>query len=260
MSAPAAPPQVRRAVSRAADLLRHARRVVALTGAGISTPSGIPDFRSAGTGLWEQVDPMAVASLSGFRYDPEAFFGFLRPLAAQILAAVPNAAHRALAQLESAGRMTGVITQNIDQLHQKAGSSHVVEVHGTVQRATCIVCFRELEAGPHLETFIRDGAVPRCPTCGGILKPNVILFGEQLPRAPLEAARAWCAACDLLLVAGSSLEVTPVSHLPQLALASGARLIILNREATYLDGRADVVFREDLVDVLPELAAEVLRD
>lgn len=256
----AAPPQVRRALGRAADLLRSARRGVALTGAGISTPSGIPDFRSAGTGLWERADPMAVASLTAFRYDPEAFFGFLRPLAAHIFLAVPNAAHQALARLEQAGRLIGVITQNIDQLHQKAGSQRVLEVHGNVRCATCIACYAQVEAGPYLDQFIRDGVVPRCPACGGVLKPNCILFGEQLPRATFEEARAWCAAADLLLVAGSSLEVTPVSYLPQLALASGARLIIVNREPTYLDRRADAVLREDLVEILPELATEALRD
>ncbi len=258
MNPVSSPTQVRRAVGRAADLLRSARHAVALTGAGLSTPSGIPDFRSAGTGLWEHVDPMAVASLTIFRYDPQAFFGFLRPLASQILLAVPNAAHRALARLEQTGRLKGVITQNIDQLHQKAGSRQVLEVHGNVRRATCIVCYRQVEAGPYLDQFIRDGAVPHCPDCGSVLKPNVILFGEQLPRAPFEAARAWCAACDVLLVAGSSLEVTPVSRLPQIALEAGARLIIVNREPTYLDMRADAVLHEDLVEVLPELATEVL--
>jgi NAD-dependent deacetylase len=258
MNPAASPPQVRRAIGRAADLLRSARSAVALTGAGLSTPSGIPDFRSAGTGLWERVDPMAVASLTNFRYDPEAFFGFLRPLASQILLALPNAAHLALARLEQAGQLVGLITQNIDQLHQKAGSRKVLEVHGNVRRATCIACYGEVEAGPYLDQFLRDGAVPHCPACGGLLKPNVILFGEQLPRATFEQARAWCANCDVLLVAGSSLEVTPVSGLPQVALAAGARLIIVNREPTYLDARADHVFHDDLVEVLPELATEVL--
>jgi NAD-dependent deacetylase len=260
MNLASAAPPVRDAVGRAADLLRGARFAVALTGAGISTPSGIPDFRSTGSGLWHRVDPMRVASLTSFRYDPEAFFGFLRPLASQLLQAVPNAAHRALARLEQAGRLIGVITQNIDQLHQKAGSRKVVEVHGTYRRATCITCYREVDSGPYLAAFVEDGTVPRCAACGGVLKPNLILFGEQLPWAPFEQARAWCSAADVLVVAGSSLEVTPVSRLPQLALEGGARLIIVNREPTYLDPRAEAVFREDLVEVLPDLAAEVLGD
>jgi len=254
----AAQQQLRPAVDRAADLLRRAGHAVALTGAGISTPSGIPDFRSAGVGLWERYDPMAVASLTRFRYSPEAFYDFLQPLASQILAAAPNAAHRALARLEQAGRLVGVITQNIDQLHQRAGSQHVLEVHGNVQRATCIACYREVLAGPYLREFVEHGTVPRCTACGGVLKPNVILFGEELPRATFNQARAWCAAADLLLVVGSSLEVTPASLLPQVALEAGARLIIINREPTYLDQRAEAVFRQDLVEVLPDLAAEVL--
>ena len=244
----------------AAHLLRHARRPVALTGAGISTPSGIPDFRSAGAGLWERYDPMSVASLTRFRYDPEAFFAFLRPLAANILSAVPNAAHRALADLERAGRLVGVITQNIDQLHQRAGSQRVVEVHGNVRRATCIACYLEVEALPYLTAFVARGDVPRCPSCGGVLKPNVILFGEELPRLAFEQARAWCQGADVVLVVGSSLEVTPASTLPQLALEAGARLIIVNRQPTYLDERAEAVLRQDLVDVVPQLVAEALGD
>ena len=258
MSQAAPPHHVHPAVGGAADLLRRAHHAVALTGAGISTPSGIPDFRSAGVGLWERFDPMAVASLTRFRYDPEAFFVFLQPLAAQILSAEPNAAHRALAELEQEGRLAGVITQNIDQLHQRAGSQCVLEVHGNVRRATCIACYVEFDARSYLQEFVEHGTVPRCPVCGGVLKPNVILFGEELPRATFDQARAWCAAADLLLVVGSSLEVTPVSLLPQVAIDAGARLIIINREPTYLDQRAQAVFREDLVEVLPALAAEVL--
>jgi NAD-dependent deacetylase len=203
---------------------------------------------------------MAVASLTAFRYNPQAFFSFLRPLAAQIVQAAPNAAHRALSQLEHAGRLFGVVTQNIDGLHQRAGSQRVLEVHGSVRRATCVACYSEVEAGPFIEQFLRDGVVPRCPGCGGVLKPNCILFGEQLPRLAFEQARAWCAAADLLLVAGSSLEVSPASYLPQLALAGGARLIIVNREPTYLDGRADSVLREDVLEALPALCAEALGD
>ena len=258
MTPPPPPPQVRRGVGRAADLLRSARRAVALTGAGLSTASGIPDFRSAGTGLWERLDPMAVASLTSFRYNPDAFFGFLRPLASQIALAVPNAAHQALARLEQAGRLVGVITQNIDQLHQKAGSRRVLEVHGNVRRATCIVCYREVEAGPYLDQFIRDGAIPRCPGCGGVLKPNVILFGEQLPEKSWQQAQAACRSCDLMLVAGSSLEVLPVAKLPMLALDRGAHVIIVNQAPTYLNVRADVAIMGDVASVMPAIAEQVL--
>ncbi|HKY84557.1 MAG TPA: NAD-dependent deacylase [Anaerolineales bacterium] len=258
MSSLAAGHPVRHALGHAADLLRHAHHAVALTGAGISTPSGIPDFRSAGDGLWERYDPMAVASLTRFRYDPEGFYAFLQPLATRFLTAEPNPGHRALARLERAQRLIGVITQNIDQLHQRAGSQHVLEIHGNVRRATCIVCYHEVDAQPYLERFVECGTIPRCEACGGVLKPNLILFGEELPQAVFYRARAWCAAADVLLIAGSSLEVTPASLLPQVALDAGASLIIVNRAPTYIDERAEAVFRDDLVEILPDLAAEVL--
>ena len=258
MTVVSAAPSVRHAVRRAAELLRGARFAIALTGAGISTPSGIPDFRTAGSGLWERVDPMTVASLGGFRRDLEAFFGFLRPLAVQIASAEPNAAHRAVARLEQAGRLKGVITQNIDRLHQKAGSQQVLEVHGNFRRATCLVCSRQVDGEPLLDAFVRGGTVPHCAACGGVLKPNVVLFGEVLPRRTYERAEAWCAVADVVLVIGTSLEVSPVSRLPKAAWDGGARLIIVNREPTYLDSDAEAVLRDDLIDAMPQLAAQVL--
>jgi NAD-dependent deacetylase len=244
---------------KAADLLRTAQRAAALTGAGISTPSGIPDFRSRGSGLWERYDPMQVASLMSFRYDPEAFFAWIRPLAERMVQAEPNAAHVALARLESAGRLAGVVTQNIDDLHRRAGSERVYEVHGHLRTASCGSCYRRSETGGLLAEFSRTGCLPRCPDCGGFLKPDVVLFGEQLPEHVIRQAEQLLASCDVLLIAGSSLEVTPAALLPQCALQAGARLIIVNQEATYLDVRADVVFHEDVIDVLPPLADEVLR-
>jgi NAD-dependent deacetylase len=246
-------------LQRASDLLRAARRPVALTGAGISTPSGIPDFRSQGTGLWERYDPMQVASLISFRYKPEAFFAWIRPLAERIVQAEPNAAHLALARMESAGRLTGIVTQNIDDLHRRAGSKCVCEIHGHLRSATCGSCYRQTETGGLLAEFSRTGSPPRCEACGGFLKPDVVLFGEQLPEQVIRQAERLLASSDLLLVAGSSLEVTPAALLPQRALEAGARLIIVNHEPTYLDVRADVVFHEDVIDVLPTLADEVLR-
>lgn len=246
-------------LQQAAGLLRAARRTAALTGAGISTPSGIPDFRSRGSGLWERYDPMQVASLVSFRYDPAAFFAWIRPLAECMVQAEPNAAHRALARLESAGKLAGVVTQNIDDLHRRAGSKQVYEVHGHLRTATCGSCYRRMETGGLLAEFSCTGIPPRCRNCGGFLKPDVVLFGEQLPEHVIREAESLLAGCDLLLVAGSSLEVTPAALLPQRALEAGARLIIVNQEPTYLDVRADVVFHEDVIDVLPPLADEVLR-
>lgn len=250
--------QLGRAVAQAADLLRGATRAVALTGAGLSTASGISDFRSAGSGLWERYDPAAVASLTAFRYDPEAFLRTLQPLARQLAAAVPNAAHRALAALEAAGRLVGVITQNVDRLHHRAGSRRVVELHGSLGRATCIECYLSADTAPLMKAFVDRGQTPRCDRCGGILKPDIILFGEQLPRQQIESARALCSQADLILVAGSSLEVTPAALLPGEALRAGARLIIVNRQPTYLDGRADALLQAEVEQVLPALAHEVL--
>ncbi len=242
------------------QLLRTARTTVALTGAGISTPSGIPDFRSSKSGLWTRYDPMQVASLSAFRYEPRRFFEWVRPLALGILEAEPNAAHQALAALEAAGFLAGVITQNIDDLHRRAGSRRIYELHGHLRQATCTSCFHKQEAMALIETFIEIGEMPRCPNCGGILKPDVVLFGEQLPYDVVREARRLMLKSDLILIAGSSLEVTPAATLPIEALNRGARLIIVNQEPTYLDKRADVLFHADVMDILPRLAHEVLQD
>jgi NAD-dependent protein deacetylase/lipoamidase len=241
-------------IDRAADLLRHARHAVALTGAGVSTCSGIPDFRSPGSGLWEQVDPLQVASVFAFRRRPEAFFDWIRPLAHCLLEAQPNPAHIALAQLEAAGLLKAVITQNIDGLHQKAGSQCVLEVHGHLREATCIRCYRVFPTERFIEAFLAEGGVPRCPECGNVLKPNVILYGEQLPAAVMQAAQRHMRWCDVMLVAGSSLEVVPASDLPRLAQHNGARLILVNLQPTYMDAEADVMLHADVAKVLPQIA------
>jgi NAD-dependent deacetylase len=242
-------------VLRAGTLLREAQAGVALTGAGVSTPSGIPDFRSPGSGLWENVDPMEVASLTAFRYHPERFYNWVRPLAASTRHARPNPAHHALAALERAGLLKVLITQNIDELHQRAGSAQVLELHGSMREATCGQCHRVWPGAPVLAKFIEDGEVPRCPDCGGVLKPNVILMGEQLPEAVLREARAAARRSDVMLVAGSALEVMPAAGLPLEAVMRGAKLIILNHDPTYLDERADVVIRADVAGTLPQIAA-----
>ena len=240
-------------ITRAARLLRQAAYTVALTGAGHSTPSGIPDFRSPESGLWTRVDPLAVASLFAFRVRPQDFYDWIRPLARVMLEAQPNPGHHALAQLEKAGLLKSVITQNIDGLHQRAGSLRVHEVHGHMREATCIHCYRVVPAESLIEEFLEEGQVPRC-TCGGVMKPNVILFGEQLPLNALTAARQDTRACDLMLVIGSSLTVEPVSDLPLMALGHGAKLVIVNYQPTHLDERADVVIHADLADVMPRIA------
>ncbi|HAV75816.1 MAG TPA: RNA polymerase subunit sigma [Anaerolineae bacterium] len=242
----------------AAELFRNARRVVVLTGAGISTSSGIPDFRSEGTGLWSSDEPMEVASLGTFRTYPEKFFDWFRPLAGQIFNALPNPAHTALAMLESADRKFTIVTQNIDGLHQKAGSKHVIEMHGTLNTLSCTSCYQKFEAGDFLHSFIEHGTIPLCKNCNGTLKPNVILFGEQLPQAAWLEAQNAARQCDLMVVAGSSLEVLPVAGLPVQAVDRGAHLIVLNNTPTYINIRADIVIMDDVAETLPAIAKRAI--
>lgn len=246
------------ALEDAAALFRGAKRAVVLTGAGISTPSGIPDFRSEGTGLWSRDEPMEVASLSTFRTNPERFFQWFRPLAGQIFNAQPNAAHLALAELEQAGIVQTIITQNIDILHQKAGSKRVIEMHGTLQTLSCTSCYKKYDSADFVKKFIDDETLPRCPGCGGVLKPDVILFGEQLPQAAWFEAQSAARACDLMAVAGSSLEVLPVAGLPMQAVDRGAHLVVINNSPTYINVRADVVIMDDVAAILPEIAKRAL--
>ena len=251
------PTSVQDRIEFAAELFRKAERAMVLTGAGISTPSGIPDFRSEGTGLWSRDEPLEVASLTTFRTNPEKFYAWFRPLASQIFNAKPNQAHFALTQLEEAGHICSVATQNIDTLHQKAGSKKVIELHGTLATLSCTQCFHQWESFPYLKPFVEKGELPHCPNCGAVLKPDVILFGEQLPQKAWFEAQRDSRACDLMVVAGSSLEVLPVAGLPIQALDRGAHLVIINNSPTYLDVRADAVIQGDVADIIPAIAEQV---
>jgi NAD-dependent deacetylase len=258
MNGPASPALASSAaIEDAAVLIRNAKRAVILTGAGISTPSGIPDFRSEGSGLWSRDEPMEVASLTSFRTAPERFFRWFQPLASQIFHAEPNAAHKALAAFEQSGHVRLIITQNIDVLHQKAGSQNVVEMHGTLRTLSCTNCFQKFDSPPFLQPYIETGKIPQCLSCNGILKPDVILFGEQLPQTAWYEAQRAARQCDLMVIAGSSLEVLPVARLPMQALDRGAHLIIINNTPTYLNARADVVIMEDVATTIPEIAKRV---
>ena len=238
-----------------AALVAESDRVVALTGAGVSVPSGIPDFRSAGSGLWTGVDPMRVAHVDAFRRDPGSFWGFYGPRFAMLADKEPNPAHVALAGLEARGRLEAVITQNIDGLHQSAGSREVIEVHGSAGSASCPVCG---DRHPRAEVLARLGSaadgIPRCDE-GHPLKPDVVLFGDLLPAAATERAWELAASADLLLCVGSSLEVHPVAQLPGVTLESGGRLAIVTRSATPFDSRAAVRLDGDVADELSDLVA-----
>lgn len=246
-------------IELAKRLLSEASHAIALTGAGISTASGIPDFRSPDSGLWENADPFEVASIYSFRRRPQDFYDWIHPLARTTLNAAPNPAHTALAQLEKSGRIRGVITQNVDTLHHKAGSSKVFEVHGNFREMTCLRCYTVYPSATHLDTFIGNGQIPCCAGCGGTLKPNVILLGEQLPVRILNQAKKQARLCDLMIVIGSSLEMAPAGDLPALAVATGAKLLIINLEPTHLDHLADAVIIGDAVDILPELASDFIQ-
>lgn len=250
--------ELERDIQNAASLIRSKKKGVVLTGAGISTPSGIPDFRSAGSGLWKRYNPLEVASLSAFRYHPEKFYAWMRELAFELWRAEPNAAHFALAQLEETGCLQTIITQNIDGLHQRAGSKRVLEVHGSVQTLTCVGCYHQHPSNGIIGPFLETGEIPRCPDCHQILKLDVVLFEEQLPIRIWLSAQEACRNCDLILVTGSSLEVMPVAGLPMQAIEHGASLILINQSDTYLDVRADVILRGDVADILPRIAEEVL--
>jgi len=228
-------------IRQAAAILRQASHATALTGAGISTPSGIPDFRSPDSGMWTQYNPFEVASIYAFRQNPENFYDWVRPVAEMILNAKPNPAHIALGQLEKAGIIKATTTQNIDGLHQKAGSSIVYEVHGHLRQATCIRCYATESAEPLIRQLLQDGQVPQCRHCGGVIKPDVILFGEQLPVKVLIAAQTAARKSDVMLVAGSSLTVAPAGNLPLLTQKNGGQLIIVNLSPTHLDELAQVV-------------------
>lgn len=241
-------------IIRACELLQASQYGVALTGAGVSTPSGIPDFRSPNSGVWEKVNSMEVASLFAFRRKPEAFYDWLRPMVDLTQSAVPNPAHQALAKLEEIGKIKAVITQNIDGLHRRAGSQNLIEIHGNFQTASCIQCYQTTPGEQVLRFLSEQEGVPTCPACGGVLKPDVILFGEQLPVDAVHAASQAAHDCDLMLVAGSSLTIEPAASLPVIAKQRGASLIIVNYQNTLLDYLADVVINEDVAVILPQLA------
>lgn len=240
-----------------AEMLLTSSRTVALTGAGISVPSGIPDFRSPGTGFWESVDPMEVAHIDAFHRDAERFWAFYSARFAILDDKQPNGAHLALAELERRGLVEAVVTQNIDMLHRRAGSRRVVEVHGSVETSSCLECPETVPLEDVRGMAATDG-VPRCSICGRPLKPDVVLFGEMLPEAAIREAYSLAATADLLLCIGSSLTVHPVAGLPDLTRANGGDVAILTRGETPCDGMArlrldgDVVIElEGVLDHLP---------
>ncbi len=235
--------------SALAELIRASGCTVVLTGAGVSVPSGIPDFRTPETGLWANVDPMEVAHIDVFERDPARFWSYYRPRFQSLGDKRPNPAHEALAELERRGLIEGVITQNIDRLHRAAGSRNVVEVHGSIETSSCTRCAASFEIEEVEGLFDAEG-VAFCATCGGAVKPDVVLFGELLPESAITRARDLAERAELMLCVGSSLAVHPVAALPQLTLDRGGRLAIVTKGATPYDGDAALKLDGEVVDEL----------
>ncbi len=227
------------------ELLEETQGAVAFTGAGISTESGIPDYRSPGTGLWEKMD-QSVVSLSGFLRSPENYYSYAMESYPVRAAAEPNAAHYALARLEKKGWLKGVITQNVDGLHTKAGSENLFELHGSLRRVVCLQCREYYPMEDTMSSVAEGENPPLCSQCGGILKPDAVFFGEALPEEPWEKSVDLVSSSEALIVMGSSLLVAPASGLPRLALSRGAALVIINLMETPFDDEADIVIREKI--------------
>jgi len=240
--------------ARLAELIRESRCTVALTGAGVSVPSGIPDFRTPETGMWANVDPMEVAHIDVFERDPARFWSYYRPRFQSLGDKQPNAAHEALAELEREGLLQGVITQNIDRLHGAAGSENLVEVHGSIATSSCRSCAASYGLDQMDSLFDADG-IAVCAECEGAVKPDVVLFGEMLPERAMVRAQALAAEADLMLCVGSSLVVHPAAALPELTLSSGGKLAIVTQGPTPYDEDATLKLTGEVDAELSALAA-----
>ena len=227
------------------DLIESSNYITALTGAGISTESGIPDYRTPGKGMWEKVD-MNVVSLSGFLEDPSRYYNYSLDLYEIRSKADPNPAHYMLAKLEEIGKLKGIVTQNVDGLHTKAGSVNVHELHGSLRQVVCLECSSLSDMDSAMSRVIGGENPPLCEQCGGVLKPNAVFFGEALPRVPWEESVELIKNTDLLLTIGSSLQVSPANVLPDFAIKNGARIVIMNQMPTPYDSDAKIVIRDKI--------------
>lgn len=244
-------------LARAIDLVRGCGKIVALTGAGMSTESGIPDFRSPG-GVWEKYKPVEYAEFQRSEDARREHWRYKGATIPAMLAARPNPGHEALARLEEAGRLLGVITQNIDGLHQAAGSRKVIELHGTNRHAVCLQCGAEEPIEPVLERLASGHEVPACERCRGVLKPATVSFGQMLPPDVLRQAMELSRRADCLLALGTSLQVQPAASLVDVAREHGARVIVVTRSSTPYDTMADAKLDHSLGSCLPTMVAEVL--
>jgi len=244
-------------IEKLAELILESNNIVALTGAGMSTESGIADFRSPDTGLWEKVDPYEFASIHSYVANPSKNLEFMLETGKAIFRARPNKGHKALTKLQRLGKLKGVLTQNIDGLHLKAKTKKIIELHGTANESKCMTCGQVYQITFMVNQVLKGNFTPSCERCSGVLKPNVIFFGEPLESETLEAADNMIANCDLLLVLGSSLVVYPVAFYPQKVLSVGAKLAIINIQETDMDNLAEIVIHEKIGDVLPKIVSKV---
>ncbi len=244
-------------IRKLAELIIYSNNIVALTGAGMSTESGIADFRTPGTGLWEKVDPYEFASIHSYIANTSKNLEFMLETGRNIFRARPNKGHKALTKLQKLGKLKGVLTQNIDRLHHKARTKNIVEFHGNAYEAKCMTCGQIYEITVMVNQVMSGKSFPSCRRCRGMLKPNAIFFGEPLETQTLEAADRMLEECDLLLVLGSSLVVYPVAWYPPRVLSAGAKLAIINIQETDMDSAAEVVIHEKIGDVLPDVVSIV---
>jgi NAD-dependent deacetylase len=244
-------------IRKLAKLILNSNNIVALTGAGMSTESGIADFRTPGEGLWEKVDPYEFASIHSYIANTRKNLEFMLETGKNIFKARPNKGHKALTRLQKLGKLKGVLTQNIDRLHHKARTKNIVEFHGNAYEAKCMTCGQVYEITVMVNQVMRGKTSPSCEKCRGLLKPNAIFFGESLESQTLEAADKMLLGCDLLLVLGSSLVVYPVAWYPSRVLSTGGKLAIINIQETNMDSVAEVVIHEKIGDVLPEVVSIV---
>ena len=244
-------------INTLAQLIIKSNNIVALTGAGMSTESGIADFRSPGAGLWEKVDPYEFASIHSYVENTSKNLEFMLETGRNIFRARPNKGHKALTKLQKLGKLKGILTQNVDRLHHKAHSKNIVEFHGNAYEAKCMTCDRIYEITFMINQVMKGKTTPTCENCNGLLKPNAIFFGESLEPKTLGAADNMITKCDLLIVLGSSLVVYPVALYPQKALSIGAKLAIINIQETDMDKAAEIVIHEKIGEVLPKVISIV---
>jgi len=245
-------------IMHAARLLLKARNAIVLTGAGISTESGIPDFRGK-DGIWKKYDPEKYGDIQSFLKNPSRFWKMAEKIAPTLFNAEPNPGHYAIAELEKMGILKAIITQNVDELHQKAGAVLVYEVHGNINRFSCLGCQASYKKEQVLYKLKKEKGPPVCDYCALPLKPSVVLFGENLPKFERFMSMDLAKKSDIMLIAGSSLTVAPISYLPIYTLSTGGKLIIVNDRPTHLDNKAEIVLNNKTGIILPLILEEILK-